>query len=114
MPPYLGEGNMQDASKRPKWEQEHQAIYAPERIDVQTEDTKFKGRVGQGREQSSPVRGAPGRQSSTAPYFEVYEAYAQEAEDALARENVPRPYERQVRDYFRSIQPDRSEAGAKE
>ena len=107
MPQYMGEPNMQDSAKRPTWEQKHQAIYAPERIDVQTEDRKFRGQVGQGREQSTPVRGAPERQSSQAPYYEVYEAYAQEAEDAMAREDIPRPYERQVRDYFRSIQPDR-------
>jgi len=107
MPPYMGEPNMQDASQHPKWEEKHQAIYAPERIDVQTEDRKFRGQMGRGREQSTPVRAAPERQASQAPYYEVYEAYAKEAEDAMAREDIPRPYERQVRDYFRSIQPDR-------
>ncbi|MBM3498264.1 MAG: hypothetical protein FJX74_06290 [Armatimonadetes bacterium] len=109
MPPYAGEPNMQDPSKRPKWEEAYKALHAPERIDVQTEDTKVRGQLGPGREQTSPVRTAPERQPSTAPYFEVYEAYAQEAEEALAREDIPRPYQRQVRDYFRSIQPDRGD-----
>jgi len=110
---YQGEPNMQDGSKKPSWEQQHQAIYAPERIDVQTEDTRIRGREGPGREQSTAVRGAPQRQSSSAPYYEVYDAYARQAEDALAREDIPRSHERQVRDYFRSIQPDRTAAPAK-
>jgi len=110
MPPYSGEPNMQDPSKRPNWEEAYKALYAPERTDVQTEDTKVRGQMGQGREQTTPVRGAPERQPSSAPYFEVYEAYAQEAEDAMAREDIPRPYQRQVRDYFRSIQPDRGQS----
>ena len=108
MPPYQGEPNMQDPSRKPSWEQQHQAVYAPERVDVQTEDTKIRGQDGPGRETETPIRGAPERQPSMAPYYEVYDAYAQEAEDALAREDIPRSYERQVRDYFRSIQPDRS------
>jgi hypothetical protein len=107
MPPYMGEPKMQDASQHPKDEAKHEAIYAPEHLDVQTEDRKFHGQMGQGSERSTTVRGAPERQSSSAPYYEVYQAYAQEAEDAMAREDIPRPYERQVRDYFRSIQPDR-------
>ena len=104
---YQGEPKMQDPDKRPKWEQEHQAIYAPERTDVQTEDVKARGQRNPGRSESTPVRGAPDRQPAMAPYFEVYDAYAQEAEEALTREDIPRSYERQVREYFRSIQPDR-------
>jgi hypothetical protein len=107
MPPYHGEPKMQDPTQRPSWEQEHQAIYAPERVDVQTEDTRIRGQDGPGRELSVPVRGAPERQPAMAPYYEVYEAYARDAEQALAREDIPRAYERQVREYFRSIQPDR-------
>jgi len=113
MPPSASEPNMQDASKKPGWEQKYQSIYAPERIDAQTHDTRIRGQEGKGKELSVPVRGAPQRQPSMAPYYEVYDSYAREAEDALAREDIPRSYERQVRDYFRSIQPDRSAAAAK-
>ncbi len=105
---YLGEPKMQDPSKRPSWEQEHQAIYAPERTDVQTEDVRVRGQRNPGRSIEMSVRGAPDRQPAMAPYFEVYDAYAQEAEDALTREDIPRSHQRQVREYFRSIQPDRS------
>ena len=110
MPPYSGEPNMQDPGTKPSWEVEHQSIYAPERIDVQTEDTRIRGQEGEGQERAIPTRSAPERQESMAPYFEVYEAYHQEAEDALSREDIPRSHERQVRDYFRSIQPERGDA----
>jgi hypothetical protein len=105
---YLGEPEMQDPSKRPSWEQEHHAIYAPERTDVQTEDVRVRGQRNPGRSIETPVRGAPDRQPAMAPYFEVYAAYAKEAEEALAREDIPRSHQREVRDYFRSIQPDRA------
>jgi hypothetical protein len=105
---YLGEPKMQDPGKRPSWEQQHQAIYAPERTDVQTEDVRVRGQRNPGRSIEMPVRGEPDRQPAMAPYFEVYDAYAQEAEEALSREDIPRSHQREVREYFRSIQPDRS------
>jgi hypothetical protein len=109
MPGYLGEPKMQDPSRRPVSEGKHQLIYAPERTDVQTNDVRVRGRTNRGRDiRSDEVRGAPGRQTTGTPYYEVYDAYARAAEDALAREDIPRSYESQVRDYFRAIQPDRS------
>ena len=71
-------------------------------------DTGWKRQRNPGRELTTPVRGNPERQPAMAPYYEVYEQYAREAEDALAREDIPRSHARQVREYFRSIQPDRS------
>jgi small-conductance mechanosensitive channel len=108
MPPYQGEPKIQTAGRRPVSEGKHQLVYAPERTDVQTQDLRVRGRTNPGRSDAQPVRGAPQRQSAMAPYFEVYDSYAREAEDALAREDIPRPYQRQVRDYFRAIQPDRA------
>lgn len=109
---YQGEPDMQDAGKKPDWEEEHQAIYAPERTDVQTTNERVSGQKNEGgRELTTPVRGAPEKQPSMAPYYEVYEAYATDAEEALNREDIPRSHERQVREYFKSIQPDRSAPG---
>ena len=105
---YQGEREVQDGSNRPDWQEEHESIYAPERTDVSTQDERVRGLNNEGREMVTPVRGAPERQPSTAPYYEVYEAYAQEAEEALAREEIPRSHAQQVREYFGSIQPDRS------
>jgi len=109
MPPYAGELKMQDANRHPQNEGKHQLIYAPERTDAETRDVRVHGRKNAGRDiTSDEARGAPQRQSASAPYFEVYDSYAREAEDALTREDIPRSYQKQVRDYFRAIQPDRS------
>jgi len=109
MPAYMGEPKMQAGGKRPINPGKHQLIYAPERTDVQTRDVQVRGQKNRGRDiTSEEVRGAPRRQSAAAPYFEVYDSYAREAEDALAREDIPRPYQKQVREYFRAIQPDHS------
>ncbi len=108
MPSYQGEPKMQDAKSHPLNEGKHQLIYAPERTDAETSDVRVHGRKNAGRDiTSDEARGAPQRQSASAPYFEVYDSYAHEAENALAREDIPRPYQKQVRDYFRAIQPDR-------
>ena len=105
---YQGEADVQVDDKRPDWQVEHESIYDPQRTDVMTQDARIQGQDNAGREMVTPVRGAPERQPSTAPYYEVYEAYAQDAEEALAREEIPRSHAQQVREYFRSIQPDRS------
>ena len=40
------------------------------------------------------------------PYYEVYESYKKDAEDAVNKESVPPAYKQPVKDYFESIKPD--------
>lgn len=39
------------------------------------------------------------------PYYEVYESYQKDAEDAVNKETVPPAYKQPVKDYFESIKP---------
>ncbi len=109
MPGYQGEPKMDDPTKHPKWEEKFQSIYAPEHIDVTTQDTRVKGqRTEQGKTYTTIVRSAPEKQPAFAPYYEVYQDYEAAAEDALSREDIPRGYKTYVRDYFDSLQPEGS------
>jgi hypothetical protein len=52
-----------------------------------------------------PTKGeAKGGQVKT-PYYEVYESYKRDAEEAVGRESVPPAYKQPVKDYFESIKP---------
>ena len=42
---------------------------------------------------------------ASAPYYDVYESYKKDAEDAVAREAVPPAYKQPVKDYFESLKP---------
>ncbi len=46
-------------------------------------------------------------QAATAhiPYFKVYDSAKKEAEEALAKEQIPHAYKKQVKDYFESLNP---------
>ena len=39
------------------------------------------------------------------PYYEVYESYKKDAEDAIAKEAVPPAYKQPVKEYFESLKP---------
>jgi hypothetical protein len=39
------------------------------------------------------------------PYYEVYESYNKDAEDAVSKEKIPPAYKQPVKDYFESIKP---------
>jgi hypothetical protein len=39
------------------------------------------------------------------PYYDVYESYKKDAEDAVSREAVPPAYREPVKNYFDSIKP---------
>jgi hypothetical protein len=40
------------------------------------------------------------------PYYEVYESYKKDAEDAVNKDTVPPAYKQPVKDYFESIKPN--------
>jgi hypothetical protein len=104
------EFDTQDPGQKPDWEEEFQSIYAPEFIDVTTQDTQVRGQMNEeGKTYTTIIRSAPEKQEATAPYYEVYEDYEAAAEEALTREDIPRGYKTYVRDYFDSLRPEEAE-----
>ncbi len=67
---------------------------------------RVKGKWGgSGEMEQLPTKGeAKGGQART-PYYDVYESYKRDAEDAVSRESVPPAYKQPVKDYFESIKP---------
>ncbi len=67
---------------------------------------RVKGKWGgSGEVEQLPTRGdGKGGQAHT-PYYDVYESYKHDAEDAVGRESVPPAYKAPVKDYFESIKP---------
>jgi len=49
----------------------------------------------------------PQADNARSSYFKVYESAKKEAEDALAKEQIPHGYKKQVKDYFESLNPAR-------
>jgi hypothetical protein len=66
-------------------------------------DTMVKGQKGKGPELVTPFRGAPDRTDSKTPYYEVNPTALRQAEDALAKEEVPAAYRKPVKEYFEGI-----------
>jgi hypothetical protein len=66
-------------------------------------DTLVKGRKGEGPELITPFRGAPDRTDSKAPYYAVTPSALRQAEDAVAKEEVPAAYRKSVKDYFEGL-----------
>jgi hypothetical protein len=62
-----------------------------------------KGVKGKGPELVTPFRGAPDRSDSKTPYYAVTPNALRQAEDALAREDVPAAYRKPVKQYFEGI-----------
>jgi hypothetical protein len=66
-------------------------------------DTLVKGVKGKGPELVTPFRGAPDRSDSKATYYAVTPSALRQAEDALAKEEVPAAYRKPVKEYFEGI-----------
>jgi hypothetical protein len=66
-------------------------------------DTMVKGQKGKGPELITPFRGAPDRTDSKTPYYAVNPTALRQAEDALAKEEVPAAYRKSVKEYFEGI-----------
>ncbi|MCS6861068.1 MAG: hypothetical protein NZT92_12195 [Abditibacteriales bacterium] len=49
----------------------------------------------------------PQADSAKSSYFKVYESAKKEAEEAIAKEQIPPGYKKQVKDYFESLNPAR-------
>src|SRR6266542_2793445 len=66
-------------------------------------DTMVKGQKGKGPELVTPFRGSPDRADSKTPYYAVNPTALRQAEDALAKEEVPAAYRKSVKQYFEGI-----------
>jgi hypothetical protein len=82
------------------------SLYAPRETETSGDLTRVPGRIRPGgdmvgiEERGAPEQVAPSR----VPYYEVITGYSREAEEALAREEVPPAYRSVVRDYFDALQ----------
>jgi hypothetical protein len=66
-------------------------------------DTMVKGIKGKGPELITPFRGSPDRSDTKTPYYSVSPTALRQAEDALAKEDVPAAYRKPVKEYFEGI-----------
>ena len=66
-------------------------------------DTMVKGVKGKGPELITPFRGSPDRSDTKTPYYSVSPTALRQAEDALAKEDVPAAYRKSVKQYFEGI-----------
>lgn len=67
---------------------------------------RIKGQMGQnGESERLQTRGEAKGGAARTPYYDVYESYKRDAEDAIARENVPPAYRDSVKQYFDRMKP---------
>ena len=60
---------------------------------------------GQGEIDTLPTKGDAKGGPVKTPYYQVYESYKRDAEQAVGRDAVPPAYKQPVKDYFDSIKP---------
>ena len=74
--------------------------------DVGLEKTKVKGQFGPGSATTLGFfKGDPSQASPSAGYGEMYNAYQEDANDALTKEDIPLGQKEVVKEYFESIRP---------
>ena len=67
---------------------------------------RVQGKYGEeGETEQLPTRTEAKGGPVKTPYYEVYESYKKDAEDAVSKESVPPAYKQPVKDYFESIKP---------
>ncbi|HEX9995592.1 MAG TPA: hypothetical protein VGB45_00490 [Abditibacterium sp.] len=93
-------------SKRTGDKRRYQDIWSDRLPKTRKKIDRVTGKWGDsGEVEQMPTRGeGKGGQVKT-PYYEVYESYKRDAEDAVGRESVPPAYKQPVKDYFESIKP---------
>lgn len=68
---------------------------------------RVQGKYGdEGETEQLPTREEAKGGPVKTPYYEVYESYQKDAEDAVNKESVPPAYKQPVKDYFESIKPE--------
>ena len=68
--------------------------------------TRINGKMGNsGQMERIPIRSDAKGGPVKTPYYDVYESYRKDAEDAVSRDAVPPAYKQPVKSYFDSIKP---------
>ncbi len=81
-------------------------VWAPRLPKTQQKLSRIKGKWGrEGETEQLQTRGEAQSGQVKTPYYEVYESYKKDAEDAISKEVVPPAYKQPVKDYFDSLQP---------
>ena len=70
--------------------------------------SRINGKWGkEGETEQLQTRGEAQNGPVKTPYYEVYESYKKDAEDAISKEVVPPAYKQPVKDYFDSLKPEK-------
>jgi hypothetical protein len=83
-----------------RWEDE----WAANLPRVHKQLDRIHGKYGpNGEVEQLPTRTEAKGGSASTPYYDVYESYKKDAEDAISKEAVPPAYKQPVKDYFESL-----------
>ncbi len=101
-----GGGVSNKKSERTGDKRRYQDVWSDRLPKTHAKIDRIKGKWGgSGEIEQMPTKGeGKGGQVKT-PYYEVYESYKRDAEEAVGRESVPPAYKQPVKDYFESIKP---------
>ena len=93
-------------SKRTKDKRRWEDVWSDRLPKTQKKMDRITGKMGDsGEVEQLPTRteaeGGPVR----TPYYDVYESYKKDAEDAVSKEVVPPAYKQTVKEYFDSLKP---------
>jgi len=85
-----------------RWED----VWSDRLPETQKKASRITGKMGDsGNMEQLPTRTEAKGGPVKTPYYEVYESYKRDAEDAVGKDNVPPAYKQPVRDYFDSLKP---------
>ena len=74
---------------------------------TEKKSTRIKGKMGNdGESERLQTKTEAKGGAAKTPYYDVYESYRRDAEDAISREDVPPAYQAPVKEYFDSIKPN--------
>ncbi len=83
-----------------------QDVWSDRLPETQKKSTRIKGKMGNdGESERLQTKTEAKGGGAKTPYYDVYESYRRDAEDAISREDVPPAYQAPVKEYFDSIKP---------
>lgn len=86
-----------------RWED----VWSDRLPETQKKSTRVKGKMGNdGESERLQTKTQAKGGAAKTPYYDVYESYRRDAEDAISREDVPPAYQAPVKEYFDSINPN--------
>lgn len=94
--------------KESSWKGIYEKIYAPKREDIDSAQTRVKGKVTgtRGVTATQELRGGlPKAERHDSDDRAVYSSYKGRAEEAINREKIPKEYKSIIRNYFKEIDP---------